>query len=712
MNTMNIKTLQNSPPSLRRKAAGMTLLDILLAIVIFAIGMVALAQLQGNLSRSSGDANARTVAANIAEEVIESLRTYDRLEVDAADACPTALDAMQTKKVFECIADPSATLTLARGGINYTVDLEVTDWYYTGDRETLTSDTSHSDIQGRDLSISDFKGIRVTVDWDVIDFRVDEASTADLGTGSFVANTTIPSIPVLGGAKIAADDDGLPGTPPVAYTPGQLPDVLPITLVDGQRFKESTTPMPDVIRSDYIVETWFDVITYSTDLSNNSTYLRREEFAMVACECTLRDPVGAEGDGFLPTTWNGADYSEGAWVSKQWGESANNQQSQYCDTCCRDHHDVSGNTDEDTLYRPFSGATHGHYYPTRGGGWDEATRDGDDYLEVCRMVRKDGFMRVAQDFELKGLLATRQAFFADPANVSPYSTHVTDAALSEFQTHNNDFSTGLTLPGDAQNNAIPLPRATDSADFDQQVSRALYTDYVNSDLQAALNCLGQNYDASCAPPGVTTPLEVLPFYEVQTTWLSFWRDNVDGKPVFITNETLKTDNTHSRGMAELTTSSSDTIRAETYLNRGNVGLTSTDPIEDNYNLNLEYYELFIDANGGGGGASLYPYGVSGTMSGTGGIKTADARFVPSEGVYCTHDASTFKCSYDENAVSPSFRIEGYKPNNKDAWVCDTTGTLSPINQQPTLGTVEFNLSGIGFNMVTDIHLSFQTSACP
>ena len=162
--------------------------------------------------------------------------------------------------------------------------------------------------------------------------------------------------------------------------------------------------MPEVIVRDEIVETWFDVITYN-QADSGSTYLRREEFAVVSCECTLRTPSGGAGDGFLPTTWNGTGYTEGAWVAKNYGESAINQQSQYCDTCCRDHHDSSANTGQDTIYHPFGSANHKHWGRGKKGGFEEATKDGDTYVEACRMVRKDGFMRVAQDFNQQQMYA-------------------------------------------------------------------------------------------------------------------------------------------------------------------------------------------------------------------------------------------------------------------------------------------------------------------
>ena len=65
----------------KRNSRGFTLIEVLIGIVIFALGMMALAQLQGSLARNSGDANARTVATNIAEEIIETARTFSQITV-------------------------------------------------------------------------------------------------------------------------------------------------------------------------------------------------------------------------------------------------------------------------------------------------------------------------------------------------------------------------------------------------------------------------------------------------------------------------------------------------------------------------------------------------------------------------------------------------------------------------------------------------------
>ena len=165
------------------------------------------------------------------------------------------------------------------------------------------------------------------------------------------------------------------------YKLGQRPDIVSINLGDS-KFKESTTPLPDVLRTDELVETSFDVVTYSNpNNGTNATFLRREEFRAVSCECTLRIPSGGKG-GLRPTIWNGEEYDEGEFVSKPYGESASNQQSDLCGLCCRDHHDGGSGEEDDpddpgrARYNPFRA---GHEY------WDSGALAG-DHLHFGMMV--------------------------------------------------------------------------------------------------------------------------------------------------------------------------------------------------------------------------------------------------------------------------------------------------------------------------------------
>ena len=141
-------------------------------------------------------------------------------------------------------------------------------------------------------------------------------------------------------------------------------------------------------------------------------FLRREEFIGVSCDCQMEAlPASDEQGGRLPTTWAADEYDKGGRVIKPFGSSTSNQQSIYCDECCRDHHDgatVSGDVAA-SLYDPFragggylvSGTfqgDHKHYGRSNTGELLLAQNEGDNYVEACRMVRVDGFMRVGQDF--------------------------------------------------------------------------------------------------------------------------------------------------------------------------------------------------------------------------------------------------------------------------------------------------------------------------
>ncbi|HKX55533.1 MAG TPA: prepilin-type N-terminal cleavage/methylation domain-containing protein, partial [Xanthomonadales bacterium] len=102
---------------------GYTLVEVLIGIVIFAIGVLALTQLQGNLARSSGDSNSRTIAINLAEEIIEQDRTF--IQVESGGGVHAFNDIV------------SGTETRERGGVNYNITRTVTDYYYDSDDGTF-----------------------------------------------------------------------------------------------------------------------------------------------------------------------------------------------------------------------------------------------------------------------------------------------------------------------------------------------------------------------------------------------------------------------------------------------------------------------------------------------------------------------------------------------------------------------------------------------
>jgi type IV pilus modification protein PilV len=317
---MNVQKISFRIQAKPRRAAGATLLDVLLAIGIFVIGMLALASMQGNLTRSSVDANSRTMATNIAEELIEQLRTFEQFESETG------------KDAYQDIVDQSLTVT--RGGIDYSVDITVENFFFL-DGTTVTSNLDDLS-EDRDVSIPDFKYVELAVSWAGNEFQLNDGAgtttSGRLGSGDFVVSTVVPAISSYSSAKVVAMDDDSAGTPPVFYTPGVNPETVAID-IGNSKFKESTTPEPVVWRSGELIETWFDVITYNR-VGGDAIFVRREEFASVSCKCTMQ-ASGNVGRG--PTIWDGSEYLEGEVVNKPYGTLAASagKQSQYCEVCCR-----------------------------------------------------------------------------------------------------------------------------------------------------------------------------------------------------------------------------------------------------------------------------------------------------------------------------------------------------------------------------------------
>ena len=671
--------------SYTRSNRGFSLVEVMIGILVFALGMMALAKLQGNLARNSGDSNARTVASNIAEEVIESSRNFAQITSDG------------TNLAYNDIVD--RTLSITRSGTTFTVATDVTDYYY----NSAQGDFGTTVPAG--VAKSDFKKIEMTVTWNPVgsglEFQIDEntQTTGQLGTGSIQLTDLISSIPTIASGKVALGSTGNGAySPPVNYNPGANPDIISIQLA-ANKFKESTTPLPDVVRTDELVETTFDVVTYSQD-NSGATFLRREEFRAVSCECTLRTANNSAEGGLRPTLWEGYDYTEGEFVSKPYGEGANNQQSEYCDICCRDHHD-GGSGEYDDVNDPgrskfnafratsdyHSGGAlagdHKHYNRGNDGDLVLADADGDIYVEACRMIRKDGFWRIAQDLRQEGLNSFPGDYLDEEAEVDVYSGYVTDA-VTDFENSigatngyelnpplmpkPGEMTPALIFPASTYENPTAFP--TESGDTEQQLrARGVYVDYLSDTLRTRINCLDAGGSgADCEVPGVTTALEILPFYDVQLTWLARWNETPNNNPVDVTNQAIADGNSHTRGLATLEAGFGySTISSAVH--KGNLGLTGTDPIDPWYSYDEESYDLFALAVDYSSPPPLSGDTVSGDItSSVNGLKAADVEIDASE-AQCDRTNTGYECVIHLGANNPMIKVYNYYKSNKMLVAC-------------------------------------------
>lgn len=674
----------------RNRMHGTTLLEVLMAVVIFIVGMLALTHLQGNLTRSSSDANMRTVAASVAEELIEEKRAFEVIETTAG------------KKAYDDIVDETVTRT--RGNVVYTATIDVTPFYINPADRTSMSKTPYSGGSTK----SDLKLVEVAVTWSGVDFQIDESASTSgrMGSGDLRFASVIPAIPSLNNARVAAENDGALGYPPVDYTPGTAPDIVAISL-GNNKFKESTTPDPVVRRRDELVETWFDVITYTSNASGAS-FLRREEFASVSCKCTLKAASGSGKDGRQPTRWTGAAYSEQPLVAKAYGVSASNQQSQYCDVCCQDHHDTGGGPNS---YRPFAGSfsgNHPHYNRNNQGVLTLAGTN-DTYLEACRLVRKDGFFRVAQDFELRSQLPIPQNYLDQSGEISAYSSYVTNA-VSDYYAGQPWPAHNLSFDGRDAANPTQLP-TTDTFQTSQQFrSRGVYTDVASAALQANLyNCFHAAGDRDlCEVPQANSALELYPFFDVQLTKLARWRETSGGASIRVTNQEIETDNTHSRGVASLVATGNP--QAYSKIEKGNVGLISIAPVTSSPAAQYSDERLFVKAVLG----ITPPTGptISGTLTNAGGTSSKVAS-VSGTGATCTRpDNSTFSCVINFPLIgTPVLEVGNYYTKNMTLIAC-SPNLVTLSSSQGTNNNNTWTRFQLPTTATSNITITINNFPCP
>lgn len=687
---------------------GFSLIEVLVGIGIFAIGMLALGSLQGALTRSTAEAKIRTTAVNIAERVLEEQQGF--AQVTGGTFSYTSIVDVTTPIVYD------GTMTRSPGspvGVRYYVTQDVTDYYY-----DLVSD-SFTETKPTGVSIPDYKTVIVHVEWtdDLRDFVVQEGTetTGNLGGGSVEVSTTISKMSTVNAVQVAEQDDSDIIAPDIVYTPGDNPDIVSLGLGDN-KFKESLTPEPKVYRDN--LETRFDVVTYSQS-NAGAFFLRREEFVAVSCDCTL-NAASAENPGNTPVVWAGDEYTDPVAMTKPYGtEAANVQQSPLCGACCRDHHDADGSP----LYDPSrpsgqygENGDHLHYY-RQGGNWQVAG-GGDDYVEACRFVRKDGFFRLTQDFRLEGLNTFAADYLVTDAQVHEYSDYVI-GEVYDANDPNSYVMSAITLGDGYQLVADPpavhtadrtasgdpvldtdltlgytyLPTAT-SASFQQLRARSIYVDSLSSDLRDVIECLEGKSDTDkennpniCDQgdvvldrTGSTNILELIPFFEVQTTYLNDWqKENAGSSEFSLTNDTVSTSDasgpTHSRGkVTNLSTDGYDWVHITA--NRDVTAITSTDLINNRTDLQLptvgdEWPPGDIEVITGAGSPSFDGVVVSGILtSEVNGLKAANVHVTGTETI-CDYMTTTgeFTCFIPTSASSPTLTVSGFDKPPKTIYLC-------------------------------------------
>lgn len=655
---------------IRKNHRGFSLIEVMIALVIVAVGALGIAKLQGVLVKNSSDANQRTVAVAIAQKKIDDLRSFVHLNVGTnTDEIPDVWEKGIASKLlsYTHIANPSnnnlstytgtgGTITPAStdapitvGNYSYTLDWDVTDYWYVSalSAPTMTQPSpapSHSDM----------KAVIVTVSW------LDEQGASQKVSLNTVVEAYSPAVTAL------SDNSG-PGagavSPLATYVPELAPDVIDVDVDTGEgQFRQTSKPLPDAVKTGADANTLvsFEVVTYHETSENSDEFIAdiKEEFVTVDCKCQFT------GNGIaLPpahVVWDDEDNTRSdylaSYINKPVASQVDNANAvdEICTICCRDHHDVTS-TEIAPKVR-FDGQTiasgdHAHY---QSDGTTLAVQASNHiYVESCRFKRIDGIMRAFQDWSLKSLTVMNRADLVEGSQLQDdYATYVQELVFSHY-----GVSTVPSKP------ALRTPIYSAVGTKQQLESRGVYIDKVYE-----VDSYGNFVESTAHLSYISDPdnldrLEKTPFSEVNLTLLSLWDSSSTDKAT-VTSEDVATisdpDNTYygtySRGWIDaLAATDVSGVDITSQIKPNNDGITQLNihgvsTVDDTVNVRIS-----------AAAANVTVTGILTLVDAPGGVK------VTMNSPECTFDSGSsgpYTCSIP-SGTNLSISITAYKKNTCD-----------------------------------------------
>lgn len=527
----------NTRPNLRQVGwhRGAGLVEILVLLFVMGVGMLAMAKMHTVLIRDGGTANNRAVATSLALEKLDDLRGFKWINAGqaAANGDNCVDDAIFC---FDEIAEDSGGFIAAGDTVVGNTSFNIAWTCTLGDTGADCTNPSDS---------STFKRVTVTVAW-----------TDQNGGHSVALASAIAKDDSLATAFFGGGDPGMAPSyrPRVPYSPGTAPDIVAVPIVQGQVNKETSKPLPDVVSVGRSVATSFETVTYELGSPDYKQVL--DDYVTVSCVCKF-NAADSDGNPASYFHWDAKSKSlkikypgDADMVSARRGVPAVNGQHGLCSKCCRDHHDVAGNTNT-ALYdtaRPTEDYTaagdHKHYYYANGLipplpplpvgiGLNEVTPAANaPYLESCRFLRVDGFYRLMQDWQAKDLVVMpRDNYLTNPSTLAAYQAYVRNVARYHARTDctaaGGTGCTGISQAAPPSKSELVNRNITGAILLRQLLSRAIYIDRIYG--KDAPRTLDSTYYTELATRIAANQsdasqswLDMVPFNEVNTTLLTSW----------------------------------------------------------------------------------------------------------------------------------------------------------------------------------------------
>lgn len=575
---------------------GFTFVEVLVALVIIAVGVAGLVSLQRTFMQSSVRAAERATALALAQEQLEQMRF----------------------QVYSDIA--SGTDTVVRDDRSYSMQWSVADQYFNTTWVTATDPNAPTPLPPQ----SDAKAVNIQVDWVT---RGGDNQTLTLE--GWLGRITMRD----GGLMVTAPPPR--NEPKVVYNPGAAPEVIAVRLTEDDnavayQVKETTRPTPQVLQQGDKLTVRFDTVTY-----DEATQTQRvEDFITINCSCEF---TGIEKSGKTPYRLilkDGRlvlDPDSGKDTIKMTGVVAPGvAQPALCTQCCADHHDnydmvLAGNFFKYDSSRKEKG-NHRHFRRDESGNLIEANQGaGNDYDESCRMRRVDGFYQMYPDWQLKAITATSASYLVDPIGADTYTQYVRDVVKSLVM--------GTVQPAPPSGRDVTVTPGSY-----QMIGRGVYLDHMTPDHESAVRLAILNNEADW--------ISKVPFYEVNLTLLGEWEStNTLAAPV--TNEPIETIvdvvnkyyGTYSRGRVDAKEGGTATVTLTA--NAGNASVLGNQPIHPD-EIAQSSSSLNVTVNDQADNVALYS--ITGNVN---CLQYNDAACKPVHYRNVTVTATGLTCSYDK-----------------------------------------------------------------
>lgn len=502
----------------QRSQAGTGLIEVLVAILVLAVGILGMSKIHGLLIRDGGTANNHAIAVSLAQEKLDDLRGFKWLNVATSygENCGAGIfcysEIATNLGGYEATGTgilrfPSGTITVGNTSFNRT--WTVVD---NGSFKLATATVTWTDQNG---AASEILQSAIVAD--------------DPGTNAFGATNS--TITVAG--------------PKVPYTPKAVPDVVPITISDGTK-RETSKPLPDVSSKGLSVSSQFSSVNYKSDGEQS-----QEDFVTLNCTCQFAASVASNPASYYTyvngklivkypkLTTDKVNKISGSAITSQ-GDS----QDPLCNTCCADHHDkenANASSATTALFDPerpssdyAASGNHKHYYYSNAnnpnlGLVEVAETSGNTYLEACRFLRVDGIYRIMQDWRLSDVTVMPKDDYLATGNtaLSIYQTYVGDVAKAQAKTDGGTNTTWNKL-GLSTRDLSSQAAGT----YIQLLARGIYVDKVYS----APRTLDSTYYAGIVSG--TIGLDSISFDEVNVTLLAQWASS-NTSVATVTNDAIK-----------------------------------------------------------------------------------------------------------------------------------------------------------------------------